>query len=135
MCEQKINPGTEKVELVPESPSPSSISELVSGISTTEPRFTFYRYEHEYGGSKSAPLLFFYTCPTTEGRRAIKDRMLYPLMKRAVLDAAKSEAGLEVEKKFEVEDPSEITEESVLLELHPKVEVRKGFSRPKRPGR
>lgn len=61
--------------------------------------------------------------------------MLYPLMKRAVLDAAKSEAGLEVEKKFEVEDPSEITEESVLLELHPKVEVRKGFSRPKRPGR
>lgn len=131
----KINPATEKVELVPESPSPSSISELVSGISTTEPRFTFYRYTHEYGGNSSAPLLFFYTCPTTEGRRAIKDRMMYPLMKRAVLDVAKSECGLEVEKKFEVEEPSEITEESVLLELHPKVEVRKGFSRPKRPGR
>ncbi|ROW04636.1 hypothetical protein VPNG_07402 [Cytospora leucostoma] len=131
----KINPATEKVELVPESPSPTSISELVSGISTTEPRFTFYRYEHEHGGDRSAPLLFFYTCPTTEGRRAIKDRMLYPLMKRAVLDAAKGEAGLEVEKKFEVEDPSEITEDGVLLELHPKVEVRKGFSRPKRPGR
>lgn len=71
----------------------------------------------------------------TEGRRAIKDRMMYPLMKRAVLDVAKSECGLEVEKKFEVEEPSEITEDSVLSELHPRVEVRKGFSRPKRPGR
>lgn len=56
-------------------------------------------------------------------------------MKRAVLEAAKREFGLDAEKKFEVEEPSEITEESVLEELHPKVEVRKGFSRPKRPGR
>lgn len=107
----------------------------MSTISTSEPRFTFYRYTHEYGGNQSSPLLFMYTCPTTEGRRAIKDRMLYPLMKRAVLEVAKSECGLEIEKKFEVEEPSEITEDSVLEELHPKVEVRKGFSRPKRPGR
>lgn len=71
----------------------------------------------------------------TGGRKAIKDRMLYPLMKRAVLDIASTECGLEVEKKFEVEEPSEITEASVLDELHPKVEVKKGFNRPKRPGR
>jgi twinfilin len=61
--------------------------------------------------------------------------MMYPLMKRAVLEVAQREAGLEPEKKFEVEDPSEITEDSVVLELHPKLEVRKGFSKPKRPGR
>ncbi|KAL1877520.1 Twinfilin-1 [Diaporthe australafricana] len=132
----KINPETEKVELVPDSnSSPTSITELVSGISTTEPRFTFFRYEHEYAGSNGAPLLFFYTCPMTPGRRAIKDRMMYPLMKRAVLEMAGSECGLEVEKKFEVEEPSEITEDGVISELHPKVEARKGFSRPKRPGR
>lgn len=59
--------------------------------------------------------------------------MLYPLMKRAVLAAATSEAGLTPEKRFEVEDPAEITEETVMEELHPKVTVRKGFSRPKRP--
>lgn len=132
---QKIDPETEKVELVPESSTPTSISELTSGISTTEPRFTFFRYDHEYAGYKGAPLLFFYTCPVTPGRRAIKDRMLYPLMKRAVLEVAASECGLEVEKKFEVEEASEITEEGVISELHPKVEARKGFSRPKRPGR
>lgn len=71
----------------------------------------------------------------TGGRKAIKDRMMYPLMKRAVLEIASSECGLDIAKKFEVEEPNEITEASVLEELHPKVEVKKGFSRPKRPGR
>lgn len=132
---QKVNPDTEKIELVPESSSPSSIAELVQTISSTEPRFTFYRFAHEHEGSPSAPLLFIYTCPATEGRKAIKDRMLYPLMKRAVLDMASGECGLTVEKKFEVEDPSEVSEEGVLADLHPKVEVKKAFSRPKRPGR
>lgn len=61
--------------------------------------------------------------------------MLYPLMKRAVLEIATGEAGLTLDKKLEVEEPSEVTEDSVLSELHPKVTARQGFSRPKRPGR
>jgi twinfilin-like protein len=61
--------------------------------------------------------------------------MMYPLMKRAVLTVAESTAELKVEKKFEVEEPSEITEQSILEDLHPKVATRQGFSRPKRPGR
>lgn len=113
----------------------STIDELVQAISATEPRFTFFRYTHSYGGYQGSPLLFFYTCPATPGSRAIKFRMMYPLMKRAVLDVAEGEAGLTLEKKFEVEEPNEITEATVLGELHPQVEVRKGFSRPKRPGR
>lgn len=132
---QRINADTEKIELVADSSSPSSISDLVQTISATEPRFTFYRYTHDHDGSQSSPLLFIYTCPVTGGRKAIKDRMLYPLMKRAVLDIAGGECGLNIEKKFEVEEPNEITEASVLEDLHPKVEVKKAFSRPKRPGR
>lgn len=121
---------------MPDTSSPSSIAELTSGvISPTEPRFTFYRYAHEHAGTSFAPLLFIYTCPMTQGNKAIKFRMMYPLMKRAVLEIAGRECGLEVDKRFEVEEPAEITEEGVLGELHPKVEVRKGFSRPKRPGR
>lgn len=61
--------------------------------------------------------------------------MLYPLMKRAVLEIATGEAGLTLDKKLEVEEPSEVTQESVLAELHPKLTARQGFSRPKRPGR
>ncbi|KAI8247471.1 cofilin tropomyosin-type actin-binding protein [Colletotrichum sp. SAR 10_77] len=131
----KINPEKESVELVPSSESPSSITELTQTISSTEPRFTFYRFTHTHNGAESSPLLFIYTCPVTPGNKAIKNRMLYPLMKRAVLEIATSEAGLTLDKKLEVEEPSEVTEDSVLSELHPKVTARQGFSRPKRPGR
>jgi len=131
----KINPASEVVELVPSSAKPATIPELVGAISAEEPRFTFFRFEHEHGGVESAPVLFFYTCPTTAGTKSIKYRMMYPLMKRAVVEAAKREAGLEVEKKFEVEDVEEITERGVLEDLHPKVEKKAAFSRPKRPGR
>lgn len=80
-------------------------------------------------------MLFFYTCPTSAGTKSIKYRMMYPLMKRAVLEIASKEAGLQVDKKFEVEEVDEITEASVVGELHPRVEEKKAFSRPKRPGR
>ncbi|KAL2020009.1 hypothetical protein VTK56DRAFT_8912 [Thermocarpiscus australiensis] len=131
----RIDPESESVELVPDDASPSSISALVQTISPTEPRFTFYRYTHSYGGSETSPLLFFYTCPSNFSTKAIKFRMMYPLMKRAVLAIAEKEAGLQPQRKFEVEEPSEITEHGVLDELHPKAEVKKGFNRPKRPGR
>lgn len=80
-------------------------------------------------------MLFFFTNPSMGGTKAVKTRMLYPLMKRAVLEVAASNCGLTVDKKFEVEEPGEITEQSVNDELHPKAQVRQGFSRPKRPGR
>ncbi|KAL1843817.1 hypothetical protein VTK73DRAFT_2730 [Phialemonium thermophilum] len=131
----RINPESEVVELVPDQSAPATIPELARSISETEPRFTFYRYAHTHDGAETRPLLFFYTCPMTPGNRAIKYRMMYPLMKRAVITAAESDLGLRVDKKFEVEDPSEITEESVHGELHPKVQAKQGFSRPKRPGR
>ncbi|KAL2753854.1 hypothetical protein ACRALDRAFT_2043000 [Sodiomyces alcalophilus JCM 7366] len=131
----KINPETEVVELVPSTAVPTSILEVAQTISPTEPRFTFFRYSHSHNGATASPMLFFYTCPHTPGNKAIKNRMLYPLMKRAVLSAASDTAGLDVAKRFEVEEPSEITEDLVHSELHPKVEVRQGFRRPKRPGR
>ena len=79
--------------------------------------------------------MFFYTCPVTAGNKSIKNRMMYPLMKRAVLEIAEREGGLNIDKKFEVEEPSEVTEQMVTDDLHPKVQARQGFSRPKRPGR
>ncbi|KAI0138584.1 actin depolymerizing protein [Hypoxylon sp. NC0597] len=133
----KINPETEVVELVPDSSTPSTIPELVQTISATEPRFTFFRYKATppRGGDEKNVVLFFYTCPATPGTKAIKFRMMYPLMKRAVLEVATKEAGLEIEKKFEVEEPNEITEQSVNSELFPETETKTAFRRPKRPGR
>ena len=132
---QKINPESESVVLVPDDSAPASIPALLQTISPTEPRFTFYRYAHTHDGAEFNSLLFFYTCPSSFSTKAIKFRMMYPLMKRAVVTIAEKEAGRQPDKKFEVEDVSEITEKDVMEELHPKVEAKKAFSRPKRPGR
>ncbi|KAI0526401.1 hypothetical protein F5B22DRAFT_156583 [Xylaria bambusicola] len=132
----KINSEDESIELVPDASKPVSIVEATQAISTSEPRFTFFRYRSSRAGADDkGVLLFFYTNPATPGTKAIKNRMIYPLQKRAVLTLAETECGCIVEKKFEVEDPSEITEELVLEELFPKVETKTAFRRPKRPGR
>ncbi|KAI1421397.1 hypothetical protein F5Y12DRAFT_706661 [Xylaria sp. FL1777] len=132
----KIDSQDEAVELVPDTSNPVSVAEAVQAISTSEPRFTFFRYQPSRPGAENKEvLLFFYTNPATPGSKAIKNRMIYPLQKRAVLAMAEKECGCAVDKKFEVEDPSEITEELVLEELFPKVETKTAFKRPKRPGR
>ncbi|RWA13501.1 hypothetical protein EKO27_g1576 [Xylaria grammica] len=132
----KINSHDEAVELVSDASRPTSIAEAVSAVSTSEPRFTFFRYRPSRASTEDKEvLLFFYTNPATPGTKAVKNRMIYPLQKRAVLTLAEKECGCAVEKKFEVEDPSEITEESVLEELFPRAETKPVFRRPKRPGR
>ncbi|KAI1828164.1 actin depolymerizing protein [Xylaria intraflava] len=132
----KINSENETVELVSDSSKPTSVAEAARAISTSEPRFTFFRYRPSRAGAENKDvILFFYTNPATSGTKAVKNRMIYPLQKRAVLTIAEKECKCAVEKKFEVEDPSEITEELVLGELFPKVETKTAFRRPKRPGR
>lgn len=42
--------------------------------------------------------------------------MVYPLMKRAVLDVASAEVGLSTDKRLEAEDPVEVIEDLVLSE-------------------
>lgn len=121
---------------MPDSSKPADVAEVANAISTTEPRFTFFRYRVSRSGAEDKDtILFFYTNPATPGTKAVKNRMIYPLQKRAVLAMAEKDCGCVVEKKFEVEDPSEITEELVLEELFPKVETKTAFRRPKRPGR
>nr|QJY30852.1 putative twinfilin-1 [Discosia rubi] len=121
-----VNPETEIIELVPSNARPLSISELAKTISATEPRFTFYRFSHKHAGQDRTSTLFFFTRPSIPGIQAIKDRMVYPLMKRAVLDIASQESGLTAEKKFEVADCTDITENLVLETLYPESETGDG---------
>ena len=114
------------------SVSSSPLSSLSSAISATEPRYSFYRYSHDYNGVSSSPILFIYTCPSGS---KIKERMLYAASSRSAQQLAEAEAGLKIEKKIEASSPEDITQESVDEDLHPKVEVKTAFSRPKRPGR
>jgi twinfilin-like protein len=61
--------------------------------------------------------------------------MLYASSSRSAVQFAESEAGLQIEKKIEAGSPEDISAESIEADLHPKVEVKKAFERPRRPGR
>jgi twinfilin-like protein len=128
--EQKINIATETMELA--SSSQTAIESLSSTISPTEPRYSFYRYAHTYNGTSLSPILFIYTCPSGS---KIKERMLYAASSRSAQQLAEAEAGLTIEKKIEASSPEDVTQESIDEDLHPKVEVKKAFERPRRPGR
>jgi len=130
LVQLKINIATETMDLA--STTQTSISDLSSTISATEPRYSFYRYTHDYNGSSSSPVLFIYTCPSGS---KIKERMLYAASSRSAQQLAEAEAGITIEKKIEAGSPEDISKESIDADLHPKVEVKKAFERPKRPGR
>lgn len=122
---QKIDIPTETIELV--SHTQSTAGSLSGSISSTEPRFAFFKYtEHE-----QSPIIFVYTCPSGS---KVKERMVYA-SSRAYLVTVAEQAGLIIAKKLEASDPNDISESSIEEEFKVKVEVKKAFDRPKRPGR
>lgn len=123
----KINIETETLEVVSEAAIP--IAQLTTAISSTSPRYSFYRYTHENNGVTCSPLFFIYTCPSTA---KVKERMLYAASSRSVQQLA-HQIGLKTDNKMEGY-PTDMTEENLLAELYPKVDEIKRFDRPRRPG-
>ncbi|KAJ9665780.1 Twinfilin-1 [Coniosporium apollinis] len=123
----KIDIPTETLYL--DSTTTATPSTLSSSISSTEPRYSFYRHP---APDSSSPILFIYTCPPSS---KIKDRMIYAATKNAVTVLAEKDWGLPIARKLEASEPEEISAESIEAEFRPKEEVKSGFARPKRPGR
>ena len=69
---------------------------LASAISSTEPRYSFFRFSHQVDGSEQSPIVFIYTCPS--GMK-IKERMVYAVTKQGFLNAMSSDMGIEIAKK------------------------------------
>ncbi|KAE8154734.1 hypothetical protein BDV25DRAFT_94377 [Aspergillus avenaceus] len=118
-----------------------------SHISPSSPRYTFYHYPD------SDVVIFVYTCPSGS---SIKERMLYASSRMHALNLAQDQ-GLKVSKKvrdhvvgrclidpvltlsvqIEASSSDEITGERLQEEVSPPQDdgLRKGFARPRRPGR
>ncbi|KAI8601871.1 hypothetical protein EDD21DRAFT_428415, partial [Dissophora ornata] len=138
-----IDAQNERIDLASEEKI--TANELVKNIDEELPRFTFFAYEHKHNGTAHDSLVFMYTCPS---KSKIRERMLYSSCRAGVLQAAKDDAGLNVDKKLETTDVSDLTEAFVLEELHPKTHSSfgggsggsggsggaRGFSKPARPG-
>ncbi|KAI7817998.1 hypothetical protein BC939DRAFT_464375 [Gamsiella multidivaricata] len=138
-----IDAESEKIDLAGEAKI--AAKDLVKNIDEDSPRFTFFAYEHTHNGTAHDSLVFMYTCPS---KSKIRERMLYSSCRAGVLQAATDNAGLSVDKKLETTDVSDLTEQFVLEELHPKtshssfggssarsaVSGPPRFNKPARPG-
>ncbi|KAI8644743.1 hypothetical protein BD408DRAFT_412826 [Parasitella parasitica] len=127
----------EKIDL--DSATQVSVDNLSQTINPAAPRFTFYIYPR--GSTES--LVFIYTCPSSS---KIRERMLYSSSKSNAIIAATEEASLEIVKKFETSDLSDLVAEYFDDELAPQPNNagsntgsmggnQLGFKRPAAPGR
>ncbi|KAI9675358.1 MAG: Twinfilin-1 [Caeruleum heppii] len=130
LIRQGINIPKETIELI--SKSSSAAATLAETVSNIEPRYSFFRYQHEHQGQQESPIVFIYTCPSGS---KVKERMLYASSRASVIATATADAGLVIAKKLEASSPDEITATTIHEEFHPRQEEKAGFSRPKRPGR
>ncbi|KAL1584843.1 hypothetical protein WHR41_06622 [Cladosporium halotolerans] len=114
------------------SSTPSvSPAQLSTTLSQSDPRLSFYSYP---GGNSSSPqIVFIYTCPSSS---KLKERMMYSTSKKFTQMIAEQKAGVVVTKSLEATEFEDLSEEALAKEfgVDEKAE-KKGFARPKRPGR
>eukprot|EP01089_Gocevia_fonbrunei_P013718 TRINITY_DN3574_c0_g1_i1.p1 TRINITY_DN3574_c0_g1~~TRINITY_DN3574_c0_g1_i1.p1 ORF type:complete len:338 (-),score=79.52 TRINITY_DN3574_c0_g1_i1:62-1075(-) len=128
----KVDATKETIELA-NSKNLSSINDLQGQFAASEPRFTFFKYDHQHEGEQFGSNLFVYSCPPSS---PVKLKMLYSTVKSVVSGAAE-QASIEIERsgKIEITELEEFTVQDVNDQLHPKVEKVEAFRRPLRPGR
>lgn len=107
---------------------------LRSKIHTSQPRFHFFRYQHEHNGEDVTSFVYIYSCPDgSSGSQSapVRQRMLYSSSKANVANLVSS-----IGAKIEINTAADLNEEAILQQLHPKVEEKAaGFAKPARPGK
>jgi len=113
-------------------------ADIAKEIHTSEPRFHFFGYNHEFEGRTDTSFVYIYSCPDgSEGTKGapVKMRMLYSSSKAAVSEIL-THSGRNPSAKLEIGTPSDIDEDVIFQALHPQKEEKKAaFARPLRPGR
>uniref|UniRef100_A0A0K0DEB4 ADF-H domain-containing protein n=1 Tax=Angiostrongylus cantonensis TaxID=6313 RepID=A0A0K0DEB4_ANGCA len=107
-------------------------SQLARKIPRNKPRYTFYRFSHDEGGTVQFSTFFIYSLPSSGS--SIKERMLYSSCKAPFLETATKSLGVELSKKMEVDAKDDLSESALIEALHPVTqESMKLFARPALP--
>ncbi|XP_037093027.1 twinfilin-1-like [Pollicipes pollicipes] len=105
---------------------------LARHVPTDHARYHLYVFSHQYEGDQFHSLVFIYSMPGYNC--SIRERMLYSSCKSSVIDVIENQCQLSITKKIEVDDPSELTEQFLMDEIHPKKMLhRPKFAKPKGP--
>jgi twinfilin-like protein len=115
-----------------------SISDLSDQVPSDEPRFHFFRYDHEHDGQNLKSVVMVYSCPDGSGNTKsapVRQRMLYSSSKANIENILTSIGG-KTDVKIEVNQGSEVAADSIHNQLHPpKEEKKEAFAKPKGPTR
>ncbi|KAG9466996.1 twinfilin-2 [Eleutherodactylus coqui] len=110
----------------------TDIQELPSRIPKDMARYHFFLYKHSHEGDYLESVVFIYSMPGY--KCSIKERMLYSSCKNRLLESVEQDFQLEIAKKIEIEDGSELTPEFLYDEVHPKQHAfKQAFAKPKGP--
>lgn len=109
------------------------VSEFASKCTLDDPRYHFFVFKHAHEGESLESIVFVYSMPSQTS--SVKKKMLYSSSKGTLIAGLEQELKIKIEKKFEMEDGGELTDQFLQDELHPKVEAaRAKFTKPKGPG-
>ncbi|KAF2367721.1 Actin-depolymerizing factor domain, partial [Trinorchestia longiramus] len=121
----------EKIEVEAQKSS-LSVSELPGQVPETNARYHLYRFDHNWEGDYIHSVVFVYSMPGYVC--PIKERMVYSSCTNTLTAYMVSNHLLNIARKIEIGEGSELTEEFLLEEIHPKQNLHKPkFSKPKGP--
>ncbi|KAG8436121.1 hypothetical protein GDO86_007290 [Hymenochirus boettgeri] len=110
----------------------TEIKDLPSRIPQDSARYHFFLYRHSHEGDHLESVVFIYSMPGY--KCSIKERMLYSSCKNRLLDSVEQDIQLDIAKKIEIEDGSELTGDFLYDEVHPKQHAfKQAFAKPKGP--
>ncbi|XP_063361255.1 twinfilin [Cydia amplana] len=125
----KIDLEEEKIHLSKAAIIP--VVSLPEQVPSDQARYHLYVFKHSHEGDHMDSIVFIYSMPGYSC--SIKERMLYSSCKGQFLDIIEK-IGVVVEKRIEIDDGKELTEEFLYEEIHPKRNLhRPAFAKPKGP--
>ncbi|XP_065674520.1 twinfilin-1 isoform X2 [Hydra vulgaris] len=105
---------------------------LAREIPNDHPRYHFFLFKHTHEGDYLETIVFIYSMPGYSC--SVKERMLYSSCKATLLSGCEDILKMEIGKKLEISEGSELTEDFLQEELHPQKNVHKQkFAKPKPP--
>lgn len=110
-----------------------TVDKLKLQVPSDHARFHIYLFKHSYDGDWQESFVFVYSMPGYNC--SVKERMMYSSSKAPFLDTIQK-LGLEITKKLEIDDASELAEENLIEEIHPKKMLHKTqFAKPAPPSK
>jgi len=124
----------EKEEIFSTSSDAIGASELKLKLPADQAGYHLFNYKHRFQDQDLESHIFIYYMPGYS--IPIKQRMLYSSCKNSLLCLLENDFDLKFDRKLELDNANDLTEEFLRNEIHPpEVVARKKFNKPSAPGR